>query len=227
MLRVGDQPSSGFKPSLESGFSDGGVERFRPTVVHPYFNRRLGGSLLQASVDFGAGASQAARTPSASSEATKRGLRYERRVLRSFSAAHGCRFVAQLPFSFQTCAKRGRAIPDGLLLSEAGDAVCIVEVKLHHCADAWQQLTQFYLPIVREALAPLRVCCLEVCSSYDPWVKLPGPVRLLADPSEAFETREGFAVLVTRKGDLRCPTSSTAGQELATLQSQPQLPALT
>lgn len=136
-------------------------------------------------------------------EATKRGLRFEARVSQSLSYAHPTRFAPQLPLSFQTCSKRGRAIPDGILLAERESAICIIEIKARHTRDAWWQLERFYAPIAREAFPGFRICLLEICGVYDPATRLPKPVALLESVNDAFSTRECFhPVLVTRNGEL-------------------------
>lgn len=192
----------GYTPSPGSTVSGG--------AATPYFNRRLDERILQASIDFGA----ASNLPRPSSEAAKRGLRFERKVLSALHSAFDGRFASQLPFSFKTQSKRGRAILDGLLLSRDGSALCLIEVKSIHCADAWHQLENFYLPIVRDAVRGVfRICLLEVVRVFDPWVRLPKAVALVSNPEEAFEASESFLpVLATRDGGFShaelCPRDS-------------------
>lgn len=168
-------------------------------VVHPYFKRELKG-LLRASVDW---SGQYRPIPTRPSQASARaGLRYERLVLRGLAAAFPGTFISHLPFSFQTAAKRGWAIPDGLLFDFDRKVVLLCEIKLSHSGDAWYQLYKFYLPIVQEALPVFRVVPVEICRTYDPWVKLPKPVSLLTRLSDAFEACRGHhLVLATRLGD--------------------------
>lgn len=78
-----------------------------------------------------------------------------------------------------------------------------MEVKLAHCSDAWWQMEGFYKPIISEALRGMRVVCLEVCKSYDPWVKLPRGTELLSSVEHVFQAREDVCcVMATRDGGL-------------------------
>lgn len=181
-------------------------------VSHPYFNRSALG-LLNAQVGF----DLKWNPPKPGFEAARRGLRFERKVVAWFTATYPTRFVAGLPFTFQTNRKRGTAVPDGLLFSPDWRSCCIVEVKLTHCADAWWQMEAFYKPIVQEALRTFKVVCLEVCKSYDPWVKLPRPSELLSSVEDVFQAREDVCcVMATRDGGLSYAKSSPhqTGDEL-------------
>lgn len=187
--------------SLESRASTRGSLSCGPREVAPpqHFKRRLEGALLGAS--FGLG--ERAFLPPPRSAAAKLGVRFEAKVVKSLSSTYGNRFVSGLPFFFQTCSTRGRAIPDGLLFAQTSRSLVLIEVKLRHSTDAWHQLERFYLPIVSEALWPFRVSCLEICRYYDPSVRLPKKVAFVASAEEALETRECFhPVLIwdTRSG---------------------------
>ena len=169
---------------------------------HLYFKRRLGGGLTSSRFSFSA---PLHTKPNRGSAAAKRGLRFESRVLAAFAARYGCRFVPQLSLSFQTNSKVGRAILDGLLLSQCGRKLCIVEVKLSHCVDVFYQVQKFYLPILEDATrgAFERIVFLEVCRNFDPWVKCPLEPRIISSPDDAFEASEGvLPVIVTRDGEL-------------------------
>ena len=171
-------------------------------VSHPYFKRRLEGSLLSARVAWG----RSAPVPKPQSAAAKRGLSYERKVLKTLEGNFPRRFIAQLPFTFRTQAKTGWAIPDGLLFDFDRRLVLLLEIKYTHGADAWWQLHKFYLPIVQEALPSHRIIPVEICRTYDPAVRLPKAPLLLTGLEEAFEAREGaLAILATRTGDCGGP----------------------
>jgi hypothetical protein len=175
-------------------------------------------SLLSAQVEW---ASQAPplNAPSlpgrsaSSSAATKRGLRYEAKVTQALYEQWPRNFISQLPLSFRTNSKRGRAIPDGLLLSPDGSSICVIEIKTAHTVAAWWQLENFYAPIAREAFPGFRIVLLEICGSYDPDVKLPKRTALLDRVAEVFEADPGsHCVLVTRTGAL--PPCSTSGSKV-------------
>ncbi len=173
-------------------------------LPHPYFQRSALG-LLNAQAGFNLEWKQ----PQSSAGFAQRGLRFERKVVKWFEATYPSRFLAGLPFTFQTSRKRGMAVPDGLLFSPDWRTCCIVEVKLSHCSDAWWQMEAFYKPIVAEALHGYRVICLEVCKSYDPWVKLPRPSELLSSVEDVFQAREDVCcVMATRDGGLSYAKSS-------------------
>ena len=113
-------------------------------VSHPYYNRSALG-LLNAQAGF----NLRWNPPKSSAEFARRGLRFERKVVKWFEETYPSRFIAGLPFTFQTNRKVGRAIPDGLFFDASWRTCCIVEVKLTHCADAWWQMEAFYKPIVQ------------------------------------------------------------------------------
>lgn len=171
-------------------------------VSHPYFKRRLEGSLLSARVAWG----RSAPVPKPQSAAAKRGLSYERKVLKTLEGNFPRRFVSQLPFTFRTQAKTGWAIPDGLLFDFDARRVLLIEIKLSHSADAWWQLERFYLPIVAEALRAFTVIPVEICRTFDPAVRLTKAPVLLTGVCEAFEAREdSHLILATRTGDCGGP----------------------
>ena len=175
-----------------------GANDQRPAL--PYFNRRLHVeelNLLRAQVDFELSGSL---PPPPVSESAKRGLRYERKVLHSLGSRYGVQCAAQLPFFFQTCSKRGRAIVDALVLLP-GRRALVVECKTQFSADAWYQLHKFYLPIVSDALRGWVVRGLVVTASFDPWVKVPMEPRLVDSPEAAFDARTSdLCVLISRNG---------------------------
>ena len=176
-------------------------------------------SLLSAQVEW---ASQAPplnalaslpRRSASSSAATKRGLRYEAKVTQALYEQWPRNFLAQLPLSFRTNAKRGRAIPDGLLLSLDGSSIAVIEIKTAHTVAAWWQLENFYAPIAREAFPGFRIVLLEICGSYDPYVQLPKRTLLLDRVAEVFTSDPAsHSVLVTRTGAL--PPCSTSGSKV-------------
>lgn len=72
---------------------------------------------------------------------------------------------------------------DGLLINSLAPAACIYEVKYKHTADAWWQLTQLYLPVVRVALPAIRLISLcEIVHWHDPQVDFPQRYDLTDSP---------------------------------------------
>lgn len=156
-----------------------------PAVSHPYFKRQLDSPLLNARIEFG----PAANLPPPRHAAAKLGVRFEKKVCAALRRVHGDAFLDGLPFSFQTCNKRGRAVPDGLLFSQTERAVVLIEIKLRHTGDAWWQLERFYQPIVCEAFRLFQVIPLEICKYFDPSVRLPKPTAFVSCAEEALSIR--------------------------------------
>jgi hypothetical protein len=157
-------------------------------VAHPYFTRSAG-EVLDAYVAF----RQVPRSAKPRQAAAKLGLRFESKVLKSLKAQFGSRFGSHIYFSFTSLTEPGRfAIPDGLLLSSCRTTLLVTEIKLSHSGDAFHQLNNFYLPIVRKALPCLRIAALEIVHYYDPRVVLPKQKALVAHPTEAFSLRDCF-----------------------------------
>ncbi len=148
-------------------------------------------SLLNARLELAPPMRVAQPHTTTASEATKRGLRFEAKVHAALTTRYGRRFLPSPSFSFQTNSRRGRAIPDGLLLGP-DNQLAIIEIKYTHTEAAWWQLERFYLPIVREVFRFFRPVSVEICHVYDPWVKLPKPVALVYDLEEVFAIRECF-----------------------------------
>jgi hypothetical protein len=66
-----------------------------------------------------------------------------------------------------------------LLLS--GQRAIILEIKLKHTPDAYFQLTNLYLPLLRRYFdrPGYSLACAEVCRWFDPWTAFPCRVRQL------------------------------------------------
>jgi hypothetical protein len=130
--------------------------------------------------------------------AKRGGVRYERCVhafLRNFA------FYERNPW-LRYIDRRGKSHicqPDGLFLRE--ELVVIVEVKTNHCLDAYAQLTDLYLPVVRYAYPEHPIVRLEICSTFTPTIKWPEPIALLRRIDDVFELRGGCAALQWRRGD--------------------------
>src|SRR5262249_27594517 len=157
-------------------------------IAHPYFTREAG-EVLDAYVAF----RQLPRIAKPKQAAAKLGLRFERKVLKSLQHEFGSRYGSHIYFSFTSLSESGRfAVPDALLLSPCRTTLLVAEIKLRHTGDAFHQLHNFYLPIVRKALPLLRIAPLEIVHYYDPRVLLPKQKALVAHPTEAFSLRECF-----------------------------------
>lgn len=117
--------------------------------------------------------------------AQQAGLRYELAVHRALLRD----FTTYLPAPWISYTLHGRRIwcqPDGLLFNPNDGIITIVEIKLHHTDDAFDQLINRYLPLVQAFFPPrlwrYRIC--EVCRWYDPHTRTaatPHMVQTLRD----------------------------------------------
>jgi hypothetical protein len=163
---------------------DLGAPRSAAPVSRPSYFKRRAHDVVSAQICFGAKV-QLPRTRKASA---KMGLRFEGKVLDGLSSRFGERFSTGVPISFQEFGgKPGYAIPDGMLLSPCGKQLLVVEIKLRHLGDAYYQLNEFYLPILRRALrGTLELRALEICQHYDPAIRLPKPKCFVVEVENCF-----------------------------------------
>ncbi len=106
--------------------------------------------------------------------AQKAGLQYEQRVVDVLSAIYGIDFRGAPAILYQDRTGCRMAVPDGIL--KIGNTLVVIEVKLTHTERAWWQLNRLYLPLLRALVNPGVQCLpVEICRSYDPDVKFPGP----------------------------------------------------
>lgn len=129
------------------------------------------------------------------------GLRYEGKAARMLEVEF--RFaVSQLAFRYTSNQLNWfKCWTDLCLFSDDMATVTIVEVKWHHTIDAWVQLRELYIPVVRKAFPRLRVQGMEVCQFYDPAVKIPGRVKLAGRVNDVVDFVQGqehsdFTVLI-------------------------------
>lgn len=105
------------------------------------------------------------------------GLRYERKILDAFSAEH-LHFIRSPWFRYTLRTMAGRhyyAQPDGLFVDVARGRITIVEIKYQHVVDAYFQLIDKYIPIVRKFFGDelWQYSVLEVVQWFDPHVQFP------------------------------------------------------
>ena len=111
------------------------------------------------------------------------GIRYEEKVQKDFSERFGAFYIPGPWFAYQTEATGGRwnyAQPDGLLFDFKSGLLTIVEIKYSHCAEAYFQLVDKYLPLMRHFLGTelWRFATVEVVYWYDRAVSFPCEVKL-------------------------------------------------
>lgn len=110
------------------------------------------------------------------------GQRYEARVHARLRELFPAMYASGVWFAFSGAGGMRYCQADGLLFDFRRGRITIVEVKVHHCLRAYQQLVQLYQPVVRSCFGEnWHISVLEICRWYDPAIALPVPVRLHAD----------------------------------------------
>lgn len=167
----------------------------RGSASHSYFRRSLQGQLISSRFQL-----VPPRTVRGSNAAARRGLSFEKKVLKNLTSRFGFQLHSQLSFFFETDhGQRGTIIPDGLLFTPDFKRVLLIEVKLRHSGDAWYQTNKFYKPVIEKAFPKsVEVIPVEVCQFYDPRVQLPQAVAVLDDIIDAFEVRRSFHPVLIR-----------------------------
>ena len=164
------------------------------TPAHSLFKR----SLCDLEHSFLAWGQEAQMPKRPKGAAAREGIRFERKVISGLLDVFGALRVLPGPlFHFVDQGQRGVAIPDALLFSPDFRRALVVEVKLRHRVDAFYQLTNFYLPIVRMALPCISWQGLEVCCFFDPAIKLPVPTHVVSGVD--WNLGAGHSVLCTGK----------------------------
>lgn len=93
-------------------------------------------------------------------------------------------------FQFQRYGNRQEFCQtDGLLFRPKQQKVLIIEVKYKHTPDAYWQLEEKYVPVVRKLFPEWEISTLEIVKWYDPSTSFPVEVSLkkdilLASPNE-------------------------------------------
>ena len=110
-------------------------------------------------------------------------MKYERRVHERFEESFGLTYIPSTWFAYHWHDRIRYCQPDALLLLEERRVLVIVEIKYSHTADAYWQLENVYLPVLRCFLAASdwQIATLEVVKWFDPAVQFPCKVRLCED----------------------------------------------
>jgi hypothetical protein len=78
--------------------------------------------------------------------------------------------------------------PDGILFVPDSNKIVIVEIKRTHCIDAYYQLFELYLPVVKKHYGPNhQYYGLEIVRWFDPDVRLPTHPMLCPDETKPFK----------------------------------------
>ena len=127
-------------------------------------------------------------TPRTKSRIAKfsRGLKYEQIVHTRLSELYDKEFQPGPWFCYKSEADERRKYCqlDGIL-SRADGSLVLLEVKYNHTPDAYFQLNNLYLPVVRKLYPTVDMALCEVVKWYDPATVFPSPVQLLPRIHEA------------------------------------------
>lgn len=119
------------------------------------------------------------RKPSA---AMKLGLKFEAAAYKHINrqVSHRCDYMrAQPHFRFELNGSTQSIFPDAIIGFPSH--LVIVEFKLRHTYDGWNQLNNLYAPVLRKIYPGVRLKLLEVVKYYDPGVKLRTAHKLVLD----------------------------------------------
>jgi hypothetical protein len=105
------------------------------------------------------------------SYAKKLGIKYQRQVEIMLRASlKSIEFQPHFRFSRKNRPMES-CFPDAII--DEGTRVTIVEIKYRHTYDAYAQLTNLYLPIIKHVYDGAEIRRLEICKNYDTSVQLP------------------------------------------------------
>lgn len=129
------------------------------------------------------------------SPAQKAGLRYEANAFSHLQIALS-NFQMHPTLRFQSEGRRLSeiCIPDALTTSKDGRAITIIEIKLRHTHEAWNQLHNLYLPVARKLFPRSVINLLEICQNFDPGVNLPGESEMVDDLSWVEQPQSRYGI---------------------------------
>src|SRR5262245_3313723 len=104
-------------------------------------------------------------------QAQKRGIRYERKVSWRLLELYELSYIPALWFMYHSRGRIRYCQFDGLLVLAERKVLAIVECKYQHTADAYWQLSNVYVPVLRSFLGrgnPYSIATCEVVKWFDP-----------------------------------------------------------
>lgn len=113
--------------------------------------------------------------------ARAKGVAYERKFQRHFQSSHPVQYLPSPWIRYKLVSGALKwCQPDGLFFNVQAGIITIVEVKLSHTPDAYDQLWNLYHPVLEKIFSPRlwSIRGLEVVRWYDPYVGFPGKHRL-------------------------------------------------
>ena len=103
------------------------------------------------------------------------GLKYERKVLEKLGEEFGLAFIPSPWWEYQEGTRTAYCQMDGVLVLEESSTLLIVECKYSHTVEAFWQLENVYVPVLKAFLAGSRmqIATVEVVKWFDPAVRYP------------------------------------------------------
>lgn len=135
------------------------------------------------------------------------GLRYERKAHSYLSQQFGEFLIVSPWLRFRSKNNGAFALgqykycqPDAIAINPDSQTITVFEIKLKHTAEAWWQLRQLYIPVLRNVLGPSwSFIPVEVVKWFDPDTKFPERFSVLYD-------------LTSLRATLPSPSNSVPGQ---------------
>lgn len=127
-----------------------------------------------------------------------KGWLYEKKVNDKFIEEFGLfNYIPEQWFKYQAHGDRLRFCQtDGLLFFPKQFKVSIIEIKYKHTPDAYFQIEDKYVPVVKRLFPGWTVSVIEVVRWYDPSTTFPVPVHLVDNIANA--TPGQFGVHIVR-----------------------------
>lgn len=135
------------------------------------------------------------RFPVPTKGAKGNGIRFEKKVHAVLTATFTS-YVSALPFRFIDVRGSRTCIPDGIFTYEG--RVVVVEIKLRHCIEAWEQLRKLYFPVVTRAFGQ-SPRLLEVVQHYVPEVVFPEPTLVMPTIQQYLASQAEMGVVIWGK----------------------------
>lgn len=124
------------------------------------------------------------------------GLKYEQEFLNYLRKTYELCLVRP-HIHFRDAGAYRTVIPDAIIWDD--HSYIIIEVKSQHMPEAWWQLNELYIPVLKTHFYHSRIRGLEVCKKYDPQMPWPGHFVIYNDLEDAIGGVSPLGVLRWRK----------------------------
>lgn len=120
-------------------------------------------------------------------QARKNGVKYERTAQEYLLRAFHGRYLPSpwLAFRVRNESRHRFCQPDGLVFDWQRHVLLVLEIKYQHTEEAWHQVHDLYLPVLRHLFRNCRFqyrAC-EVVKWYNPAAYFPAPIALVSEPT--------------------------------------------